>query len=582
MEIRLELGRAIVYNRPSRGMPLRTQMMRGWNQIMSASREKKKRQEQYQTGELAKTPEKKSSFRPIHILYIVLAVLFVVAFVLLMMVNNGFFASRSPALSVGEHNVSASMYNFFYRSIYANYYSTYQDYIENYSYPFSASTPLSEQVYNNETGETWADYFDSRARDGMVWAYSLSDEAEKAGFTLSDEKKQEIETIITGLDSTASSYNYSSANGYLAAYYGTGCTTGLYREFLTLEYTATEYQTVVEDSYTYTEDELMAYYDEHKVDCDTVDYRTYFISGKAEGETVTDEETGEETTLDPTDEQTAAAMAAALDAADAMATATKGDEDAFVGYAYLVDSGLELESGKQYSDYVGDDYEDKTSSHKRTNYSTASSTLDAMAEWLFESDRASGDTIALSNDSGYYVVYFIGRNDNNYSTVNVRHILIKPGDVVDVTDDEGNVDEAATEAAKEAADSAAKTKAEELLDTYLAGDRTEDAFAELAKLNSADSNASEGGLYENVYQGQMVDTFNDWCYDPARQPGDTGIVETTYGYHVMYFVSSDGENYRDSLVEDALRSDDYDAWYESVSAAYPVTEHSFGMRFITK
>ena len=80
----------------------------------------------------------------------------------------------------------------------------------------------------------------------------------------------------------------------------------------------------------------------------------------------------------------------------------------------------------------------------------------------------------------------------------------------------------------------------------------------------------------------MVDTFNDWCYDPARQPGDTGIVETTYGYHVMYFVSSDGENYRDSIVEDALRSDDYDAWYESVSAAYPVTEHSFGMRFITK
>ena len=35
---------------------------------------------------------------------------------------------------------------------------------------------------------------------------------------LYDEEKQEIETIITGLDSTASSYNYSSANGYLAAY----------------------------------------------------------------------------------------------------------------------------------------------------------------------------------------------------------------------------------------------------------------------------------------------------------------------------------------------------------------------------
>ena len=36
----------------------------------------------------------------------------------------------------------------------------------------------------------------------------------------------------------------------------------------------------------------------------------------------------------------------------------------------------------------------------------------------------------------------------------------------------------------------------------------------------------------------MVETFNDWCFDPSRQVGDTGIVKTNYGYHVMYFCGS--------------------------------------------
>ena len=50
-----------------------------------------------------------------------------------------------------------------------------------------------------------------------------------------------------------------------------------------------------------------------------------------------------------------------------------------------------------------------------------------------------------------------------------------------------------------------------------------------------------GGLYTDVYAGQMVATFNDWCFDPARQPGDYGIVETRFGYHIMYF-SARGED----------------------------------------
>lgn len=115
--------------------------------------------------------------------------------------------------------------------------------------------------------------------------------------------------------------------------------------------------------------------------------------------------------------------------------------------------------------------------------------------------------------------------------VNVRHILITPEDA--------DGDQTSTEAEWEAA----KEKAEALLAEY-EKDPTEDRFSALAGENTADPGSkSNGGLYEDVYPGQMVEAFNDWCFDANRQPGDTGIVKTNYGYHVMYFVGKSG-NYR--------------------------------------
>ena len=65
---------------------------------------------------------------------------------------------------------------------------------------------------------------------------------------------------------------------------------------------------------------------------------------------------------------------------------------------------------------------------------------------------------------------------------------------------------------------------------------TVDYFTELCAEYSADGTKDSGGLYEDVAPGKMVTEFNDWCFDPARQPGDSGIVKTQFGYHIMYFV----------------------------------------------
>jgi len=112
--------------------------------------------------------------------------------------------------------------------------------------------------------------------------------------------------------------------------------------------------------------------------------------------------------------------------------------------------------------------------------------------------------------------------------VDVRHILIAPESATGAstfTDEEW---------------AAAEAEANEILNDWLSKNGDEDAFSVLAQVHSVDpGSASNGGLYEDVYVGQMVPQFEEWCFDAGRQYGDYGIVKTDYGFHIMFFVGSD-------------------------------------------
>ncbi|MBR2977814.1 MAG: peptidylprolyl isomerase, partial [Oscillospiraceae bacterium] len=97
----------------------------------------------------------------------------------------------------------------------------------------------------------------------------------------------------------------------------------------------------------------------------------------------------------------------------------------------------------------------------------------------------------------------------------------------------------------------------------------------------SEDNAENGGLYENVTKGQMVRSFNDWCFDAARKPGDTGIVETEYGYHVMYFVG-EGENARYKMVTDEMKTNHQTAWVMKLTEGYEVKVNESGMSYTTR
>lgn len=117
------------------------------------------------------------------------------------------------------------------------------------------------------------------------------------------------------------------------------------------------------------------------------------------------------------------------------------------------------------------------------------------------------------------------------SLVDVRHILIQPEGGTEAEDGTVTYSDEEWEICRQ--------KAQDILDQWKNGDATEESFGELAKEHTADGNGNEGGLYEDVSEGQMVTEFNDWIFDESRAYGDTDLVKTSFGYHVMYFVDSD-------------------------------------------
>lgn len=115
--------------------------------------------------------------------------------------------------------------------------------------------------------------------------------------------------------------------------------------------------------------------------------------------------------------------------------------------------------------------------------------------------------------------------------VDVRHVLFTPQG--------GTTDETGATVYSEEEWAACEAEAQNVLNAWSSGECDEESFAAMANIYSQDPGSNtNGGLYEDVQQGQMVEAFDAWCFDEKRQPGHYGIVKTNYGYHLMYFVDS--------------------------------------------
>ena len=537
---------------------------------MSASAKKKLRKEenaaQLTEKQLQEQKEAKKLKAYTTVFVVAIALVLVVALVFAginFYTNSGIKEKNTVAAEIAGHQINAVEMSYYYSdTVENNYNNWYQSYGENMAlfmsmYGLDMTKPLSEQSYSEDT--TWADYFIDMALSTAQRDYLLADKAAAEGFTLTEESQSALDQNFDNIPAIATLYGYSNADNYLRAMYGPGATLESYRAYAERSALATDYYNAYAENLVIEDADIRAYEADKYDDYSSFSYvsyalsYSYFLTGGTEAE---------DGTITYTDEERDAARAAAKAAAESLPQCSTADEL----NAAIAKLGL------------GENAPAEATVRNNILLTSCSSNI---RQWLADSNRKVGDFTVVANEStttgedgvetttisGYTAYVFTGRADNNDPMVNVRHILaaFEGG----TTDDNGVTTYTDDEKA------AALEKAEGILASYQNGEMTEEAFAERAKTNSADTgSAANGGLIEDIAaaQGLYVQPFTDWSVDPARKPGDTGIIETTYGYHVMYFVGQDELTYRDSMIRNDILNTSVTTWYNDILATAEIVE----------
>lgn len=194
-------------------------------------------------------------------------------------------------------------------------------------------------------------------------------------------------------------------------------------------------------------------------------------------------------------------------------------------------------------------------------------TMDLYREYLreyalgFKAYSAYMDTLGFSDEEldEYYLSLGYEEGENEYNLTSMRHILIMA---------EAGADGSFSEEAL----SAARARAEELYAEWLAGDKTEESFAELANAYSDDGGSNtNGGFYGDITKGQMMPDIDSWLF-AGREYGDTTLIDINDRYagtHIVFF-AGEGELYSRQLALSGIRDDAMTVWFNELCENCPV------------
>ncbi len=466
--------------------------------------------------------------------------------------NAGLAEKATIAAVIGDRELNSVEFNYYYNDAINDFYnaaysqsSSNPDTFIQAIYGLDTTKPLNEQIYEEETGETWADYFINEAINKAKRDYALTDKAKAEGFTLPEEDKTSVENMVSNMSSFATMYGFSNANQYLRATYGNGASTKTYKAYYERTLLAQAFYDAHEADITYDDAALREYEADNYDDYSSFTYDSVYLGYTSFQTGGTEDEDGN---ITYSEEENNAARDAMKAAAEELATATNLEELKAKLAEVKVKEGVTL----------------SVTESKATLFTQIDKDL---GEWLAAEDRADGQIAAIPVMSdeeepklnGYYVAIFHSRDDNKNPMGNVRHLLVEF--------EGGEEDEETGEMVySEEEKNAAKEKAEGFLKTWQEGEKTEASFTELLKENSDDTGVTENeGLYENINpSSNYVENFRAWAIDPERKEGDTGVIETEYGYHVMYYVGDSELTYRDHMLTEEKRVEDQEAWYNAI------------------
>ena len=448
--------------------------------------------------------------------------------------------------------IPISTYNYYFAQQYNNLRSTQEAYeaaglgaLLGYNVDFDKT--FASQHTTNDDGEkvTWDQYMQEQVVESIHHTYALYLQAVKENDgvepKIKDSQQKEIDDALKSYKETAASYGYT-LSGYLVAAMGKGVTEKVFRREATRAYIASNFEETIEDekvTVERTEEDYEEYKKAHESDLMAVNVRIYQAQNEEDAE----------------------AFKAALndDGSNFTELAVQYAEDGF------------------YKTYYADE------SATTYLYATRANLTDSRSfdigndddgdyfglDWLFSANRKAGDSYQYEK----CVVYVLSPAAlPEINTINIRHILVQP----ETKDDKTSITDATDEQW-----AAALKKANSIVAEFNKGDKTAESFGKLAEKYTADDGSKDnGGLYEDVYPGQMIQTFNNWCFADGRAQGDVDIVKTEVGYHIMYFDGTNEDTVWEKLVKNELPTEI--SLEESIIDSYEAKVSWFGSRYFEK
>ena len=486
------------------------------------------------------------------------------------------------AIEIDGKAYSMSELTLYYMQMYNNTYSYASSYESNYGEGYGKmltgydiTRSPADQTTKDEDGNeiTWDEHFLEQAIEYMATVKRYYNTAVEAGIVMTEEAQADIDAAIESLDSNSGSYSLSR---FLTLYFGKGITEKLYKSVLTEQQIVALYQESRQDELkgAYSEEDVNKIYAEDKTAYDVASFRWFTIDIESEAEVTS--------TIGEDESVVTSSTYAEEEQAKAFIEKVKSEKNYNEETFKKVVLEFVDEKSQDYETYKQDQ---ATLIQKISKSSVKTNVNEEAANWLFETD-AEGNYVRQPGDMNYYVssdkkdVYIFYANGipfkDETAPASVRHILVQFPDETTTEAVSGEAVSGEAETEKVAADVKAECKSEaaSILDSYkdyinenASGKADEDYFAELASKYSDDTgSASQGGLIEDLANdGAYVANFEDWAFaegefaDEDRVPGSTGIIETEYGYHVMYFVGAHEYPVWYETILDDLISEDWEA-----------------------
>lgn len=442
----------------------------------------------------------------------------------------------SVVATVDGQKISIGMYDYYYASI-VSYYEQYASY--GY-YSLDTTKDYSKQYTTDDDGNkiSWQKFFETEALKEVEQITTYYSKALEEGVTLTSAQKKTIDKQISTLKDSASQ-NDVSLDQYIKANFGTYCSEDTIRLMLEQYYLSANYKGKFKCETKVTDNDVDKYYNDHKNDYKKIEF--YYIASPYDA---TDDNSKNESIK--TAEKIMAKM---KDKKSVIALVPEV-------YSSYIDSQVKS-SMEQVSTLTEKKAREEAVKSYESNVVTTVSGSDSpfddkMNTWLFSDDTKVGSKKYYIDESAGYIYIVLKTSKASVEedeTYTVRHILVAP--------ESGSNSSSSTSEKTEYTDeqwAAAKKKADSILAKFNKTDKSEYEFAKLAEQYSTDSastssgsNDSFGGLYESVTLGQMVPDFEKWSIDDSRKYGDTGIVKSDYGYHIMFFIN-DCPEYQSKII----------------------------------